>query len=75
MAEIKQTARRWLVTRAAKKAGLTMTQLARQLGCSRQMLYMVLDARKRSDRLECALEKVFPDEIRRWPFHGALEMV
>lgn len=75
MARIKQTARRWLVGKAAKKAGLTMSSLAKQLGCSRQMLYMVLDGARRSERLEHALEVVFPAEIERWPFHGELEVV
>jgi transposase-like protein len=75
MARIRQTARRYLVTKAAKRSDLTMAALARQLGCSRQMLYMVLDGERRSDRLERALEACFPDEIGRWPFHGSMEVV
>ena len=71
----KASSRRWLVAKAAKRAGLTMTQLAKQLGCSRQMLYYVLDGERGSYRLEEALKVAFPAAIARWPFTGELEAV
>jgi hypothetical protein len=53
-----------------KRAGWTtrergMAWLSRQLNCSRQALYMVLDGSRRSTDLEAELSRMFP-ELPAW---------